>query len=113
MTQMPMLRVEVYARALCESQKRKENSVESAGSIIFPPLSKVETELPRGPETRHTNEHSVPPTCSEERRQLEPKLAFWSEFASAYAAQVYSLCASVTAVYLPFLLFGRVLTGLD
>jgi len=26
-------------------------------------------------------------------------LAFWSEFASAYAAQVHSLCASVTAVY--------------
>jgi len=27
-------------------------------------------------------------------------LAFWSEFASAFAAQVHSLCASVTAVYL-------------
>ena len=37
------------------------------------------------------------PTCSEERRQLEPYLAFWSEFASAFAAQVHSLCASVTA----------------
>ena len=31
----------------------------------------------------------------------------------AYAAQVYSLCASVTAVYLPFLVFGRLLTRLD
>ena len=30
----------------------------------------------------------------------------------AYAAQVYSLCASVAAVYLPFLVFGRVLTRL-
>ena len=26
------------------------------------------------------------PTCSEERRQLEPELAFWSKFASAKAA---------------------------
>ena len=34
-------------------------------------------------------------------------LAFWSEFASACAAQVNSLCASVTAVYLPFLVFGE------
>ena len=33
-------------------------------------------------------------------------LAFWSEFAIAYAAQVYSLCASVTAVYLSFFVFG-------
>jgi len=40
-------------------------------------------------------------------------LAFWSEFASACAAQVHSLCASVTALYLPFFVFGRVLTGLD
>jgi hypothetical protein len=49
----------------------------------------------------------------EERRQLEPLLAFWSEFASALAAQVHSLCASVTAVYLPFFVFGRVLTRLS
>jgi len=40
-------------------------------------------------------------------------LAFWSEFASAFAAQVHSLCASVTAVYLSFFVFGRVLTRLD
>jgi len=40
-------------------------------------------------------------------------LAFWSEFASAFAAQVHSLCASVTAVYLFFFVFGRVLTRLD
>jgi len=40
-------------------------------------------------------------------------LAFWSEFASAFAAQVHSVCASVTAVYLPFFVFGRVLTRLD
>ena len=33
--------------------------------------------------------------------------AFWSEFASAYAAQVHSSCASVSAVYLPFFVFGR------
>jgi hypothetical protein len=32
---------------------------------------------------------------------------------SAFAAQVHSLCASVTAVYLPFFVFGRVLTRLD
>jgi len=32
-------------------------------------------------------------------------LAFWSEFASAFAAQVHSLSASVTAVYLPFFVF--------
>jgi hypothetical protein len=38
---------------------------------------------------------------------LEPQLAFWSEFASAYAAQVHSLCDSVTAVYLPFFVFGK------
>ena len=31
----------------------------------------------------------------------------------AYAAQVCSLCASVAAVYLPFLVFGRVLTRLE
>jgi len=41
------------------------------------------------------------------------RAAFWSEFASAFAAQVHSLCASVTAVYLPFFVFGRVLTRLD
>jgi hypothetical protein len=31
----------------------------------------------------------------------------------AYATQVYSLCASMTAVYLLFFVFGRVLTRLD
>ena len=31
---------------------------------------------------------------------MEPSLAFWSEFASAFAAHVHSLCASVTAVYM-------------
>ena len=36
-------------------------------------------------------EHSVPPNCSEERRQLEPELAFWSKFASAKAAHVLFL----------------------
>ena len=41
------------------------------------------------------------------------KYRFWSEFAGAFAAQVHSLCASVTAVYLPFFVFGRVLTRLD
>jgi hypothetical protein len=42
-------------------------------------------------------------------------MAFWSEFASVFEAQnqVHSLCASVTAVYLPFFVFGRVLTRLD
>ena len=33
----------------------------------------------------------APPTCSEfseERRQLEPELAFWSKFASTKAAHV-------------------------
>ena len=37
----------------------------------------------------------------------------WSEFTSAFAAQVHSLCASVTAVYLPFFVYGRVITRLD
>jgi len=40
-------------------------------------------------------------------------LAFWGEFASAFAAQVHSICASVTAVYLSFFVFKRVLTRLD
>ena len=40
-------------------------------------------------------------------------LTFWSEFASAFAAQVHSLCASVTAAYLSFFVFGRVLSRLD
>ena len=57
--------------------------------------------------------HSVPPTCSEERRQLEPELAFWSKFAGAQAAQVLPLCASMTTVYLFFFVIGRVLTRLD
>ena len=35
------------------------------------------------------------------------------KFASAYAVQVYSLCASATAVYLPFFVFERVSTRLD
>jgi len=43
------------------------------------------------------------------RRQLEPELAFWSIFAGAQAAQVLSLCASVTTVYLFFFVIGRVL----
>ena len=57
-----------------------------------------------GRDKRTMNEHSVsvPPTCSEERRQLEPQLASWSELAIAYATQMHALCASVTAVYLPF-----------
>jgi len=38
-----MLRAEVYARALRASQNRKEDSVQRAGSIILPPLFKVET----------------------------------------------------------------------
>ena len=40
-------------------------------------------------------------------------VSLWSEFASAFAAQVHSLCASVTAVYLSFFVLGRVLTRLD
>jgi len=76
------------------------------------------------------------PLCSEAEHVIHPSLArkrtgdaeigwrptpekntetmpFWSEFAGAFAAQVHSLCASVTAVYLPFFVFGRVLTRLD
>ena len=53
------------------------------------------------------------PTRSEERRQLEPELAFWRKFAGAQAAQVLSLCASVTTVHLFFFVIGRVLTRLD
>ena len=37
MTQKPMLRAEVFARALRASQNRKEDSVQRAGSIILPP----------------------------------------------------------------------------
>ena len=37
MTQKPMLRAEVYARALRASHNRKEDSVQRAGSIILPP----------------------------------------------------------------------------
>jgi hypothetical protein len=48
-----------------------------------------------------------------EYRDLPWTSAFWSEFASAFAAQVHSFCASVTAVYLSFFVFGRVLTRLD
>jgi len=69
--------------------------------------------MPRGPETLPTNEHSVPPTCSEERRQLEPELALWSIFDGAQVAQVLYFCASVTTVYLFFFVIGKVLPGLD
>ena len=69
--------------------------------------------MPRVPGTWHTNEHSVPPTCSEVRHQLVPELAFSRKFAGAYAAQVLSLCASVTNVYLIFFVIGKVLTRLD
>ena len=44
--------------------------------------------------------------CSEERRLLVPKLAFWSELPSACAAKPYSFCASVTTVYLFFVVIG-------
>ena len=59
-------------------------------------------------------EHSAPPTCSEKGRQLEPELAFWSEFTSAFAAQVHFLCLCDYFVLL-FFVFGRVLvlTRLD
>ena len=43
MTQKPMLRAEVYARALRASQNRKEDNLQRARSIILPPPSKVET----------------------------------------------------------------------
>jgi len=43
---------------------------------------------------------------------MEPELAFWSKFAGAQAAQLYSFCASVTAVYLFFFDIERVLTRL-
>jgi hypothetical protein len=43
MTPKPVLREEVYARALRASQKRKEGRVQRAGRIILPSLSKVET----------------------------------------------------------------------
>ena len=48
-----------------------------------------------------------------DNRYNRRKLAFWSEFTSAFAAQVHSICASVTAVCLSFFVFGRVLTRLD
>jgi hypothetical protein len=43
MTQKPMLRAEVYARALRASQYRKEYSVQRAECDILPIPSKVET----------------------------------------------------------------------
>jgi hypothetical protein len=50
--------------------------------------------MPRGPETWHTtDEHPLPPIYTWERRQLEPKFAYWGIFASAYAAQVrFNVC---------------------
>ena len=52
--------------------------------------------------------NSVPPTCSEERRQLEPGLAFWRKFDSAKAAHVLFWClcdyfATVCRLYGPSL----------
>jgi len=43
MTQKPILRAEVYARALRASQIRKKDSFERAGSTILPPSSKERT----------------------------------------------------------------------
>ena len=43
MTQKPVLRAEVYARALRASQNHEEGSVQRAGSIIIQPPSKVKT----------------------------------------------------------------------
>jgi hypothetical protein len=43
MTQKPVFRAEVYARALRASQYRKEGTVLRAGSIIPPSPFKVET----------------------------------------------------------------------
>jgi hypothetical protein len=43
----------------------------------------------------------------------EALIGLLKQIASACAAQVYSLCASVTAVYLPFFVFGRVLPRPD
>jgi len=56
-------------------------------------------------------EHSVPQTCTEERRQLEPELAFSGEFACAYAAEVLFFCASMTTLHLFYFLFGEYLLG--
>jgi hypothetical protein len=39
-----MLRAEMYARALCGSQNRKEDCVERAGSIVLLSSSKVKVE---------------------------------------------------------------------
>ena len=57
--------------------------------------------------------HSAPPTSSEERRQLKPELALWSNFDGVYEAYILSFCASVTTVHVFFFEIGRVLTRLD
>jgi hypothetical protein len=57
--------------------------------------------------------HSAPPTSSEERRQLKPELALWSNFDGVYETYILSFCASVTTVHVFFFEIGRVLTRLD
>jgi len=59
--------------------------------------------MPREPGTWHANEHSVPPTRSEEWCQLEPELALWSKFGGAQAALVtffVCLCDYCVLVFL-------------
>jgi len=53
-------------------------------------------------------------TSTQSRRLVRRKGASWSlNWPSGANLLVHSLCASVTAVYLPFFVFGRVLTRLD
>jgi hypothetical protein len=54
-------------------------------------------------------------TSTQSRRLVRRKGASWSlDWPSgACATRVHSLCASVTAVYLPFFAIGRVLSRLD
>jgi hypothetical protein len=61
-----------------------------------------------------THERALSPAdLFEGKAPVGALIGLWSEFASACAAQVHSLCASVTAVYLPFFVFGIVFTRLD
>ena len=83
MTQKPLLRAEVYARALRASQNRKEDSVLRAGSIILPPPSNVET----------VHEIILKP-------DLSPKKSDWTEHLMLEAKNAHLLFSCASAIKL-------------
>ena len=82
-----------------------------------PAGAKKPVEKPHhGPGTRHTNEHSVPPTYV--RRNRASWSLDWPSEANLLARMqlkriLYPFCAPVTFVYLPCFVFGRLLSRLD